>query len=73
MLVAQEVVDHLEPLLSFRIVRAADILAALELALRMVPEEGKNGNDARWADVEREFVLINGELLDEARQALKKE
>lgn len=70
MLVAQQVIHDLEPVLALRVVDAADILAAFELALGVVAEEGKDGDDAGRANVQGEFILENGELLDVFREAL---
>lgn len=70
-LVAEEVVYDLEPLLALGIVRAADVLAALELALAVVAQECEHGDDAGWADVECELILEDRELLDKLGQALQ--
>jgi hypothetical protein len=71
MLVAEEVVDDLEPLLALRIIYARYILARLELALRVVAKEGKDRDNGRGRDVERELILEHRELLHEFRKALR--
>ena len=65
-------VHDLEPLLAFWEVHTTDIHDTLELALGVVTEEGENGNNGGGSDVERQFVLEYGELLDELGEALGK-
>jgi hypothetical protein len=72
MLVAQQMIHNLEPLLPLRIIGATNILAALELALGMVAKESEDGNNARRTNVERELILEYRELLDELGEALEK-
>jgi hypothetical protein len=69
-LVAEEVVDDLETLLTFGIISARNILTRLELALGVVAKEGQDRYDRRRSDVEGELVPEDGELLDELGQAL---
>jgi hypothetical protein len=68
---AQQMIRDLEPLIPSRIVRAADVHAGLELALRMVAQEGEHGDDASGGDVQRKLVAQDGELLDEFGEALE--
>lgn len=69
--VAQQMVHHFETLLALREVDTAHVLAAFELALRVVAKEGEDGDDAGRADVKRELVLEYGELLDVFGKALE--
>ena len=67
---AQQMVHHLEPFVPLRKVDGGDVHDALELALRVIPEEGEDRNDARRSGVERELVLEHRELLHEFGQTL---
>ena len=67
---AKEVVHNLEALVPLREVDGGDVHDALELALRVVPEEGENLDDGGRRDVDGELVLEDGELLDVFREAL---
>lgn len=69
-LIAQQVIHNLEPLVLLREVDSRDIHNGLELALRMVAQEREDGYDARWADVQGEFVFADRELLNKFRQCL---
>lgn len=53
----QQVVDSFETFLPLWIICTADVYNALELALRVIAEKGKNRNDSGRCDVKREFVL----------------
>jgi hypothetical protein len=66
------VIHDLEPLLSLGEINAANIHDLLELALRMVAQEGQDRDDRRRRDVQSQFVLENRELLDEFGQTLGK-
>lgn len=50
-------VDDLESLVASGIVYAGDVYETLELALRMISEEGEDGEDSRGCDVDGELVL----------------
>ena len=65
-------VHNLEPLVTLRVVGTTDINTALELALRVVPQESENRNNCARGNIEREFVLINRELLNKFGKALHK-
>jgi len=69
---AEEVIHDLKPLVALRVVSTTDINATLELALRVVPQEDENGNNCARGNMEREFVLINRELLNKFGKALHK-
>jgi len=69
---AKEVIHNFKPLITLRVVSTADINTAFKLALGVVPQEGKNGNNRAWGNVEREFVLVNRELLDKLGETLHK-
>jgi hypothetical protein len=56
---AEEVIHDLKSLVTLRVVSTTDINTALKLALRVVPQEGENGNNCARGNVEREFVLVN--------------
>jgi hypothetical protein len=66
----QQMIHHFEPLLPLRKIHAANVHYALELALRMVAKESKDRNDARWRNVESQFVPKDGELLDKSWETL---
>jgi hypothetical protein len=68
---AEQMIDNLKSLFSFRVVRAANIHYLLELALRMVAEKCKDGYNSRRRDVQCQFVFQNGELLNEFRETLQ--
>lgn len=51
------------------VVDGSDVRDLLELALRVVTEEGEDGDDGLGGDVENELVLVDGELLDVLGQA----
>lgn len=61
---AQAVVNHLKPLISRGIVDCRNVYYAGKLCSRMIFEKRKDGNDARWRDVDGELVFPDGELLD---------
>lgn len=67
---AQQMVHHLKPLLPLRKINPADVHDALELALRVITQEGEHRHDAGGGNVERQFVFEDGELLDEFGEAL---
>jgi hypothetical protein len=69
---AEEVVHHLKPPVTFRVVSAADVNAALKLALRVVPQECEYGYNRARGHIKREFILVDRELLDELGKALHK-
>jgi hypothetical protein len=69
---AEEMIHNLKPLVTLRIVSTTDINAALKLALRVIPQECKNGHNGAWDDIKREFVLVNRELLNELGETLHK-
>ena len=69
---AKEVIHDLKPLVTLRVVSTTDINAALKLALRVVPQEGKYWDNCAWANVECEFVLVNRELLNKLGETLHK-
>lgn len=71
MLNAQQVVHDLKALVPFWPVNSGDVHDALELALRVVTEEGEDLQDARGRGVKRELVLEDRELLDVFGQALQ--
>jgi len=56
---AKEVIHNLKPLVTLRIVSTTDINTALKLALRVIPQEGQNGNNCARGNVKREFVLVD--------------
>ena len=66
----QQMIHHLEPLLTFGEVNTADVHDSFKLALTMVTEESKDGYDSGGRDVKREFVFEDGELLDEFGETL---
>lgn len=66
----EEGVHHFETFLSFGVVYTAYVHNRFKLTLRMVAEEGENGDDGGRSNVESEFILENGELLDEFRETL---
>lgn len=68
---AEHVVDNLEALVALGEVDGRNVHDTLELALRVITEEGENRDDRGGPDVERKFVLEDGELLDELGQALE--
>lgn len=70
MLHTQQMIHDLKPFLALRVVRTADVHESLELALRVVAQKGEGGDDAAGSDVQREFVLEDGELLDEFGETL---
>lgn len=70
MLDAQQMVHHFKPLIPLREVNGGDIHHALELALRVITQEGEDGKNSRGSGIERQFVLEHGELLDELGQTL---
>jgi hypothetical protein len=57
MLNAQQVVNHLEALLSFWEIDGGDIHDTFKLTLRMISKESQDRDDARWGDVQSEFIL----------------
>ena len=63
-------IDHFEPPVSLGEINTADIHHSLKLALGMIPQECQDGDNSRRCNVERQFILQHGELLDEFRQAL---
>ena len=63
-------VDDLEPLVPLREVHSADVHTCFKLTLRMVAEEGQDGDHASRWNVERQFILEDRELLDVLGQAL---
>jgi len=67
---AQQMIDHLETLLSFRVIHATNIYDALELALRVVSKKGEDWNHSRGRDVQSQFVFQDRELLDKFWEAL---
>lgn len=67
----QQIIHDLKPLIPLRKVDSRDVHDALELALRVVAQEGEDLNDARRRGVQHELVLQNGELLDVLREALE--
>lgn len=62
-------ITHLEAVLAGGVVDGSDVRDLLELALRVVTEEGEDGDDGLGGDVENELVLVDGELLDVLGQA----
>jgi len=66
---AEHVVDHFEALVLGRIVDSGDITDLGELCSSVILEEGEHGDDARWWDVDGQFVFPDGKLLDIFRQA----
>ena len=70
MLHAKQVIHDLETLLPLGKVNTADVHAGLELALRVVAEEGENGNNGGGRDVQRQLILEDRELLDILGKAL---
>jgi len=69
---AEEVIHHLKPLVTLWVVSTTDVNAAFKLALRVVPQERKNRDNRARGNVEREFVLVNRELLNKLGQAFHK-
>ena len=69
---AKEVIDNLKPLVALRVVSTADINTAFKLALRVVPQEGKNGDDRARSNIESEFVLVHRKLLNKLGETLHK-
>lgn len=68
---AEQMVYDFESLFSLRIVCAADVHNLLELTLRVVAEECKDGYNGRRRDVQGQFVFEDGELLNEFRETLQ--
>ena len=66
----QELVRDLEPLRARWIVDRSDVDDRPEAGLRMVAEEGQDGDHASRWNVERQFILEDRELLDVLGQAL---
>ena len=63
-------IHNLKPLVTLRIVSTTDINAALKLALRVIPQECKNGYDGVRENVKSEFVLVDRELLNKLGETL---
>ncbi len=55
---------HLESEVPRRIVHRRNVHHRLILTLRVIPQEGHNRNHRRRDDVDGEFILVHGELLD---------
>lgn len=66
----EQVVHDLEPLLPLGEINAADVHDALELTLRVVSQKGEDRDDSGGCSVECQFILENGELLDEFWEGL---
>lgn len=67
---AEEMVYDLEAFLALREIDTTDIHEGLELTLSVVPQECEYRDDARGGSVERQFILHDGELLNELRKRL---
>jgi len=67
---AEQVINNFESLVPVGVICTADVHAAFKLTLRVISQECEHRDDTRRRDVESEFVLENGELLDEFRQTL---
>jgi len=67
---AEKMVDDFKPLIPLRVVRSTDIHHAFELALRMISEEGEDRDDSGRRDVQCQFILKHGELLNKFGKAL---
>lgn len=63
-------VHNLEPLVALRVISTADINAALKLALRVIPQECKDGYNGARGNRKREFVLVDRELLNKLGETL---
>lgn len=61
---AQQMIHHLEPILSLGIIHAAHVHEELELTLTVVPQESQDGDDTRGGNVQGQLVFEDGELLD---------
>jgi len=66
----QQAIHNLESFVSVGIIRAADIHAAFELTLGMIPQESEHRGDAGRGNIESELVFKNRELLNEFRETL---
>ena len=67
---AEQMVHHLEPFLALGVVYSADIHDALELALGVIAKEGEDRDDTRRRDVDGQFILEHGELLNKFGETL---
>lgn len=53
----QQIIHNLEPPVPLRKVSGSHVHDGFELALRVVAEEGEDGDDTRGTDMERQFVF----------------
>ena len=65
MLDTEQIVDDLKTLAPGRVVCSGDIHDRLVLAIRVIPQESEDGNNTLRRDVDAQFVLVYGVLLDE--------
>ena len=65
---AQQIINHLKPLIPLREIHSRNVHNTLVLTLRMVTKESQDGNDARGTNLEGKFILEDRELLDESRK-----
>lgn len=61
---AQQMVYDFESLGTCGVVGSRDVHQRSELTLSVVSKESQGGDDGRWVDIECQFVLDDGELLD---------
>ncbi|AOW06526.1 uncharacterized protein YALI1_F03371g [Yarrowia lipolytica] len=60
----QKVVDHLEPVFSRGVVHGGNIDDGLVLSRGVVSQEGSDGNDSAWCNVQSQLVLPHRKALD---------
>lgn len=63
------IVTHLETEIPRRIINRCDIHDGFVLTLRVISKKCQDGYDRLRGDIDRKFILVDGELLDEFRQA----
>jgi len=68
---AQKMIHHLKPLLSLGEIHPTNIHQSLELTLRVVAQEGEDGDYPRRGSIEGQFISEDGELLNEFRKGLR--
>ena len=71
MLEAEQMIHHLESFVPLRIINATDVNDSFELALGVIAEKGQDLHDGRGCNINREFILDHGELLDVFRKGLE--
>ena len=71
MLEAEQMIHHFEPFVPLGIINATDVNDSFELALGVIAEEGQDLHDGRGCNVNCEFILDHGKLLNVFRKALE--